>query len=204
MKKVSLILVFILFSTATSLGQVNEKEDTLFIFNKKFALSKCPTYLTPVLDFPFSVFSSQYKGSKKKYEYNAIIKQRCAVNVAYNLDGNEIIQESCDGKEKVSYVLPDFVDSLECDLKAFQYTAIKIKQGHDWAYISKTQYKAIYDSVSVTIILNQLNPQSKYYLSELLNGYGTPKLILIEAMFYNNKKNTTSYYLPCGFVIKPH
>lgn len=200
---IKLFVIFFLMTTYLSGQQAKNRQvvDTLFIFGKKYPVLKTQNYLTTVFDFPFAVFTSQYKGTGKRVEYKSIIREECLSTLDFDDCGNGINILLCIGQEHDTFSLNDFVDSLEIDINNFDYNNIKLKSGATWKEINRMQYKVVYDSTFLTLQIDGNCIDYKSLGKLIHNKKELPKFMVLNTLFYVDEKQSVSYYLPCEFII---
>jgi hypothetical protein len=94
------ILLVLLVGNVQLISQTNKLTDTLFIFNKKYALSRTSNYFTNVSNFPYSIFTAQYQTASKTLKYQTIKSENCVSSSSFNEYGNEITSIACSSNEK--------------------------------------------------------------------------------------------------------
>lgn len=203
MKQYLHILFIISVSNFALVSQTNTLTDSLFIYNKKYPLSKSSNYFTNVSDFPYSIFTAQYQIAGKTLKYQTVKPESCASSSGFNEYGNEIIYIACSGNEKIDGYLNHFIDSIKINPKDFNPISIKIKRKSNFITVDRIQYIAVFDSSSFTVQVDGSNGREEQIIYELFNKPTSPKFIIINKLFYSDDKNRIAYYLPCEFIIIP-
>ena len=197
------ILLVLLVGNVQLISQTNKLTDTLFIFNKKYALSRTSNYFTNVSNFPYSIFTAQYQTASKTLKYQTIKSENCVSSSSFNEYGNEITSIACSSNEKNDSYLHRFIDSIKINPKDFNPIAIGIKRKSNIIKVDKIQYIAVFDSSSFTIQVDGSDGRERQIINEFFNKPSSPKFIVINTLFYSDDKNRISYYLPCEFIIIP-
>lgn len=200
-----LIFYFCLLTCLLPAQQIKSRSltDTLLVFGNKYPLVKTNGYLSSVLDFPFAIFKTQYQTNRKIYDYKAIKVEDCVATFGEFDDlGNEIQQLFCIGKEKITYSLTNFTDSVLVDIKNFSYSDIRIKSGAKWININRIRYQAVYDSTLLTIYLDASSPDKTSLGKIMGSDKEPPRFLILDLLFYVDEK-LDAYYLPCEFLIRP-
>ena len=203
MKQYLHILIFITVSNFVLVSQTNTVTDTLFIYNKKYPLTKSGNYFTNVSNFPYSIFTAQYHSKGKSKSYQSIKSENCAEKSEFNQYGNQINYIACASQEKVDYHLLRFIDSININPKDFNPISIKIKRKSKFIKVDRIQYIAVFDSSSITIQVDGTDGTEEQIIYKLFNNPVSPKFIVVNTLFYTDDKNKISYYLPCEFIIIP-
>ena len=197
------ILLVILVGKIQLISQTNKLTDSLFIFNKKYPLSKSSNYFTNVSNFPYSIFTAQYSYNSKGVKYQTIKPENCVESSSFNQYGNEITCIACSSKEKIDGYLHRFIDTIKINPKDFNPISIKIKRKSTFIKVDRIQYIAVFDSSSFTIQVDGTDEREAQIIYELFTRHTSPKFIIINTLFYSDDKTRISYYLPCEFIIIP-
>ena len=191
-KKISILYILFLLSAVKSFSQPNT--DTLILWGKKYPIIKSSNYLISISGINFVQFTSQYKVVNKTFPYNTFGLDSCALNFEYDNEGGEIITKCCSSDEIISRKLNHFVDSIVITKQEFENFNSNLKTGSN--LISLSHIQLIFGNKNHCIV-NYNYPNKLKKSGVISNEY-----IILNELFYVDKKEQISYYLPFEFLLK--